>query len=294
MDSEPQNQPNSTSDLVKELEAIKRVSSKTGVKYWTARELQSKLGYDTWENFHSLIKRAMESCEESGVPVGQHFRETTKMVPVGSGASRSVVDYFLTQHGAHLIAMNGEASKPEIAFAQMYFSVQTLKQEMQEQMTDEDRRIALRDRIKTNNRKLSAVAIDAGVTNQRMPVFHAAGYQGLYGGLNKADILQRKSLPQTEDLLDRSGSTELAANDFRITQAKDSIEKKGKVGEAGAIEIHRDVGREVRKAISNIGGTMPENLKPEPSIKKIESARKKRARLEAKQGLAQLPSPEQQ
>ena len=90
MASEHQNQPISTSALVKELEAIKRVSSKTGVKYWTARELQSRLGYDTWENFHSVVKRAMESCKESGVPVGQHFRETTKMVPLGSGASRSV------------------------------------------------------------------------------------------------------------------------------------------------------------------------------------------------------------
>jgi DNA-damage-inducible protein D len=262
-----------------ELDAIRRTSSRTGVGFWMARDLMPKLGYDTWENFHSVVQKAMQACIESGVEVSHHFRETTKIVQLGSGSSRSIIDYFLSQHGAHLIAMNGDPGKPEIAFAQMYFSVQTLKQEMQEQMTDEDRRVALRDRIKTNNKKLSATAIDAGVANSRMAVFHGAGYQGLYGGLNKAEILARKDLSPDDDLLDRSGSTELAANDFRITQAKEALDKRGRVGETNAIQIHRAVGEEVRNAIKKIGGTMPESLRAEPSIKKIESARKKRSKV---------------
>jgi DNA-damage-inducible protein D len=270
------------SEMRSEREGIKRVSKKTGVWFWMARDLQYKLGYDTWENFHAVVAKAMKACRESGLDVNDHFRETTKMVLLGSGANRSVVDYFLTKHGAHLIAMNGDPSKPVIAFAQMYFSVQTLKQEHQEQMTDEDRRIALRDRVKTNNKKLSAAAINSGVSHPKMPVFHAAGYQGLYEGRNKSEILAAKGLSPSEDLLDRCGSTELAANDFRITQTKDVLEAKRHVGEGVAIDVHRRIGKQVREAIQKIGGTMPENLPAEPSIKKIESARKRKAKITAK------------
>src|SRR6267154_557240 len=131
-----------------ELDAIIRVSHKNGVEFCTARELMPKLGYETWENFQAIITKAVKACEESGSVASQHFRETTKMLPIGNGALRAVVDYFLTKNGAHLVAMNGDPSKPEIALAQMYFSAQTLKQEAYEQMTDEDRRIELRDRVK--------------------------------------------------------------------------------------------------------------------------------------------------
>ena len=111
-----------------ELDAVMRVSKKTGVEFCTARELMPKLGYETWENFQGIIEKALKACEESGLTPSHHFRETTKMVEIGSGATRSVTDYFLTKHAAHLVAMNGDPSKPEIAFAQMYFSAQTLKQ----------------------------------------------------------------------------------------------------------------------------------------------------------------------
>jgi DNA-damage-inducible protein D len=262
-----------------ELDAIIRVSQKTGVEFCTARELMPKLGYETWENFQAIIIKAVKACEESGSDASQHFRETTKMLPIGNGALRPVVDYFLTKHGAHLVAMNGDSSKPEIAFAQMYFSAQTLKQEAYEQMTDEDRRIELRDRVKTNFKKLSGAAIGSGVTKPKMAHFHGAGYQGLYGGKTKAEILTAKGLGPAEDLMDRSGSTELAANDFRMTQTRDVLEEKGRIGESAAIEVHKRIGKEVRDAISKIGGTMPENLPSGPSIKKIESARRKQQRL---------------
>jgi DNA-damage-inducible protein D len=277
-----QQQPNFISAMQAELESIKGVSSKTGVFYWRARDLQDKLGYDTWERFHGVVERAMHSCQESGIPVQKHFRETAKMVSVGSGAMRSVVDYFLSQHGAHLVAMGGDTSKPEIAFAQMYFSVQTMKQEAYEQMSDEDRRIELRDRVKTHFKKLSGAAVNSGVTTPKMSIFHAAGYQGLYGGRNKSEILAVKGLPPTEDLMDRAGETELSANDFRMTQTKDVLEKKGQIGESAAIDVHRRIGEDVRDAIAKIGGTMPEKLQPEPSIKKIESARKKREKIAIK------------
>jgi DNA-damage-inducible protein D len=279
----------SDSDIRSQLDGIKRINPSNGVDYWMARDLMPILGYVSWENFNLVVRRASDACAGSGISVTHQFHETTKKVAIGSGATRDTADYFLTRYACYLIAMNGETTKPQIAAAQTYFAVQTRRQEIQDQLSNEDRRIALRDRVKTNNRKLSAVAMDAGVSGKRMPVFHASGYQGLYGGRNKAEILAGKGLAPTEDLLDRSGSTELAANEFRITQTKDALEKRGVVGESAAIDVHRSVGLEVRNAIAKIGGAMPENLAPEPSIKQIESARKKRAKLEAKPNKS-LPS----
>lgn len=269
------------SQYVKGLDEKKRLTEK-GVEFWMGRDLQELLGYTDWRNFSSVVEKAQGAARESKVSIENHFVATNSLVDIGSGAQRERDDWFLTRYACYLIAMNGDPSKEQVSFAQTYFAVQARRQEAQEQLSAEDRRIELRDRVKTNNRILSAVAMDAGVSGKKMPIFHAAGYQGLYGGRNKAEILAGKGLPSTEDLLDRSGSTELAANDFRITQAKDALEKKGVVGESAAIGVHRSVGLEVRNAIAKIGGTMPENLAPEQSIKQIESARKKRAKLEAK------------
>ena len=72
----------------------------------------------------------MDSCETSGIEVSDHFREITKMVSLGSGASRSVKDYMLTRYACYLTAQNGDPKKEEIAFAQSYFAVQTRKQEL--------------------------------------------------------------------------------------------------------------------------------------------------------------------
>jgi DNA-damage-inducible protein D len=65
------------------------------------------------------------------------------------------------------------------------------------------------------------------------------------------------------------GTTELAANQFRITQARDRIERSGIFNQQGAIKIHHDVGAVVRAAIQRIGGTPPEMLPPAEHIKNV-------------------------
>lgn len=257
--------------VIKELDSAKRTSQRGG-EYWMGREIQRILGYSTWENFQKVIKKARMACASTGVDENDHFRDTTKMVPIGSGAMVPATDCFLTRYACYLIAMNGDSSKSEIGIAQSYFAIQARRQEMQDQLTDAERRLQLRDRVKRANISLMSTAKKAGV--QKYAVFQDAGYQGLYD-MGLADIKQKKGISPKEHLLDRAGRTELAANEFRITQTEEKIKRENIDTEARAISTHHDVGREVRNVIEKIGGTMPENLPPEEPIKKLTSKKRK-------------------
>jgi len=260
-------------DLVIKALDERKNQAKEGGEYWRARDIQPVLGYSRWENFEKVINKARMACESAGVDPNNHFRETTKVIAMGKGAQFEQRDFFLSRYACYLVAMNGETTKPEIGTAQTYFAVQTRRQEVFDALTEEERRIQLRERVKDANRKLNSAAKGAGV--QRYAIFHDAGYRGLYG-LGLAGIKRRKGIPVKEDLLDRAGRTELAANEFRITQAEDKLVRDNINTEAGAIHTHEDVGREVRSAIDKLGGTLPENLLPEPSIKKLIGKRQKK------------------
>jgi hypothetical protein len=169
-----------------QLEATKQVSTK-GVEYWMARSIQPVLGYAAWDKFTNVIRKAMLACEGTGTEPGHHFSQTANMVEIGSGAKRPEQDYFLSRYGCYLVAMNGDATKPEVAAAQTYFAVQTRRQELtdnQERMlADVDKRLALRQRLTDATKHLNSAAKQAGV--QSYALFAHAGYVGLYGmGLN--------------------------------------------------------------------------------------------------------------
>ena len=262
-----------------ELDRLMQTQRTSGVQYWRARDLMSVLGYGRWENFENAIGRAKTACLESGYSVSHQFRDTTKVVEVGSGASMSVKDYFMTRYACFLVAMNGDPNKAEIAAAQTYFAVQTRRQEIQDGLTEEERRIELRERLMDANKKLGSVAKSAGV--QRFGVFNDAGYKGLYGGLGVSEIKQAKGINPKDDLLDCCNRTELAMNEFRATQTEDKLIRDRVKGENAAINTHQKVGSEIRNAISKLGGTMPEKLQKAPSIKNKIAQRRRMRRLEA-------------
>jgi DNA-damage-inducible protein D len=266
--------------VMRALEATKRTAP-NGEDYWMARDIQAVLGYTEWRNFESVIKKAKTACDASNINSAYHFVETNKVIKAGRGAELERADCYLTRYACYLIAMNGDSSKSEVATAQTYFAVQTRRAEL----SDQEKRIALRERVRSGNKVLAGTAREAGV--KRFGLFNDAGYRGLYG-MGLADIKRRKQIPPAEDLLDRAGRAELAANEFRITQTQQKLERERIQGEYLATETHRSVGKEVRDAIRRIGGTMPENLPKEESIKKVISARKK-------SGTAKLtePPPEQ-
>ena len=260
------------------LDAVKRLSP-SGVEYWTTRDLQSPLGYAKWENFEGVIRKAQMACESTGVDPSNHILATRKMVGVGSGAERERRDHYVSRYGAYLIAMNGDSRLPAIAAAQIYFAVQTRRQEIADQAQDLTKRIELRDRVKVHNKHLGDAAKDAGV--QRWGLFHDAGYRGLYG-LGLRQIKERKGIDTKDDLLDRVGRTELAANEFRITQTEEALKREHIQGDNNAREKHRAVGKAVRKTIAELGGTMPEDLLPEPSLQKLTAGSDQKRKLTEK------------
>ena len=260
----------STNSLNRDFESIKKID-KNGVEYWHARELMSILGYPKWEKAEEVIGRAAASCMNSGEDVDNHFHQTVKMVPIGSEAIRKVGDWKLDRYACYLVAQNGDSSKPEIARAQTYFAVQTRRQEVFKQLSQDSKRLFIRDEVTAENKKLFSTAKRAGV--RRFGSFNDAGYQGLYG-MPLVDIEKHKGLKKGE-LLDHAGTTELAANLFRITQTDEKIKKDQIHGDELAARTHFMVGGKVRQTIKDIGGTTPENLLPEQHIRKLKSIKKK-------------------
>jgi DNA-damage-inducible protein D len=256
--------------IIERFRAIERHAD-NGSPYWIARELMEALDYSEWRDFSKAIDRAKESCQMSGHFITNHFVDLPEMVTIGSGAKRERENFALSKYACYLIAMNGEPSKPEIATAQAYFVEQTYRQEVQDQLSEVERRAMLRDRLRDANRRLSGAAQDAGVRSKMFGIFQDAGYKGLYGGLGSKDIKRKKGIGEKDDLLDCIGPVELAANEFRATQTEDKLRSQRIKGEGGAIDTHFRVGLEVRKTIEKIGGTMPEQLPSAPSIKRLKS-----------------------
>lgn len=245
-------------------------SNNYGAEFWSARNLQPLLGYTQWRRFEDAIKRAITSCEQSGNKPQNHFAGAGKMVGIGSGSERKVDDYQLSRFACYLIAQNGDPRKPEIAYAQKYFAIQARKQELSEQIAADQERLDLRKQTSEEFKALSGAARQAGVQDKMFGVFHDAGYKGLYGGLGGDAIKARKKIPAKEQLLDRMNATELAANQFRMTQARDKLARENTNNQQQAIRTHEEVGKEVRAAIKRIGGTLPEQIPPAEHIKEVE------------------------
>lgn len=249
-------------------ESLKKLNEH-GIEYWSARDLQSCLGYSKWHGFEPAVKKAMKSCEQSGNNPQNHFTGACKMVDIGSQTKREVDDYHLSRFACYLIAQNGDPRKPEIAQAQKYFAIQTRRQELSDDLAADRERLESREQASVEFKALSGAAREAGVQDKMFGIFHDAGYKGLYGGLGVDAIKARKGIDPKEQLMDRMGTTELIANQFRMSQTRDKLKRDGIKNQRDAMETHEAVGKEVRAAIAKIGGTAPENIPPAEHIKNV-------------------------
>ena len=260
-------------------ESIKHIGDE-GNEYWLARELCRALDYADWRNFEYAVFRAMDACKTSGHEVADHFGNVTTFTNLGHGATRKIGDYALSRYACYLIVMNGDPSKEVIAVGQTYFAIKTRQQELSEeyeQLSEDQKRLAIRNEMIVHNKSLVEAAQMAGIEDKReYAIFQNKGYQGLYGGLGAKEIHAKKGLKKNQKILDHMGSTELAANLFRATQTDEKLRRDNIKGKQAAYDTHYQVGKKVRQTIKELGGTMPEDLPtPEKSIAQIEREQQK-------------------
>ena len=262
-------------------ESIKHIDE-NGVEYWTSRSLWKILEYNEYRNFIPVIEKAKIACENSGQRIEDHFVDINEMVAIGSGAVRPIDSIKLSRYACYLIVQNADPSKTIVAQGQTYFAIQTRiaevqqMKEYQELTSEEEKRLFLRSELLQHNSQLASAAKDAGVIDSRdYAIFQNYGYQGLYGGMTAKDIHARKGLKKSQKILDHMGSTELAANLFRATQTEEKLKRENIKGKQKANMTHYEVGAKVRQTIKELGGTMPENLPVEESIKVVERKRQK-------------------
>lgn len=260
-------------------ESIRHVNE-YGQEFWYARDLQIALEYTEWRNFCKVIEKAKEACRGSNNAVSDHFVDVNKIVNAGA-TSKDIGDIQLSRYACYLIVQNGDPRKKVIALGQTYFAVKTRQQELienYENLSEDQKRIAIRQEMKEHNKMLVAAAKDASVeTTLDYAIFQNYGYMGLYGGLKASDIKERKGLKKSQDILDYMGYEELAANLFRATQTEAKLRRENIQGKQEANKTHFEVGKKVRDTIKDLGGTMPEDLPtPEKSIQQLEREQKKK------------------
>jgi DNA-damage-inducible protein D len=266
---------NTAGDHLSPFEMIKRTND-AGTEFWSSREFAEILGYGDYRNFEGVIEKAKMACFNSGHRIEDHFVDITDMVAIGSGAERPVKTILLSRYACYLAIQNADPKKEIVAHGQTYFAAQTRRQELADDQIEDERRLVLREEMRLHNTQLAGAARDAGVVEPiDYAIFQNHGYMGLYGGLTQGDIHRHKGLKKSQRILDHMGSTELAANLFRATQAEEKLRRDAVKGKDAANRTHREVGAKVRQTIKELGGTMPEQLPVAQDIKKIQTKQRK-------------------
>ncbi|ANF50749.1 damage-inducible protein D [Chryseobacterium glaciei] len=239
------------------------------IECWSARDLQEILNYTKWDNFLKVIEKAKKACENVGEDVQNHFADIGKMVLLGSGSEREILDIALTRYGCYLVAQNGDSSKSEIAFAQTYFAVQTRKQEIIEKRLLDVARVTARERLSKTEKKLSGIIYERGVDDRSFSVIRSKGDQALFGGFTTNDMKKKLNVPQSRPLADFLPTLTIKAKDFATELTSHNVVEKDLNGDSQITNEHIENNLAVRKMLGE-RGIKPENLPALEDIKKVQ------------------------
>ena len=239
-----------------------------GIEFWYARELQSALGYTRWENFVNEIEKAKVSCASSGRDVDGCFRDVTKTSPMPNGGTKDIADVMLIRYACYLIAQNGDPRKPEIAFAQAYFALQTRKQELLEQRISDLNRVQQRQQLRTSEKRLSQNIYERGVDDRGFARIRSKGDSALFGGRTTEEMKMQYGV-KSGPLADVLPPVTLAAKNLATEMTNLNVEQKDLQGESSITHEHVQNNSSVRSML--LGRDIrPEDLPPEEDIKKLE------------------------
>jgi DNA-damage-inducible protein D len=192
------------------------------------------------------------------------------MVEIGSGAEKEIPDIAITRYGCYLVAQNGDATtKPEIAFAQTYFAVQTRKQEIIEKCLLDIARVTAREKLSKSEKKLSGIIFERGVDERSFAIIRSKGDEALFGGRTKIDMKHRLQIPTNRPLADFLPTLTIKAKDFATELTSHNVVDKDLKGDSSISKEHIDNNKAVRKMLKD-RGVLPENLPQSEDVKKVQ------------------------